>query len=135
MKKGAKVLILAGIFIALSALIGNVHAMSIEPASIYQERLVQYALGDQYPISKAAVVKSQRHKNAYYIGAIFYAEGCGNLIGIWLTNGSKYHPTVLYSVDGFAHQFSGMRKASETKAAAYSWDPESKLLRKYLGGK
>jgi hypothetical protein len=69
---------------------------------------------------------------AYYIGAVFYAQGVGNITGIWLVGGSKDSPTLVFSVDGDAHRFSGMGKASETKAAAYIWDPEAKALEKYF---
>ena len=110
---------------------------TVEPASETQRNQVQTALGNQYPISKIVTIKSSNHPNAYYIGAIFYAEGCGNLIGIWL-GGNKDTWGLLFSVDGTAHQFSGMCKASKTKAEAHIWDPEAKTLRKYLnnrGGK
>lgn len=106
--------------------------LEIESASDAQKNLIQAALGDQYPISKIAVVKSSRHGNAYYVGAIFYAESVGNISGIWLVGGAKNNPNLVYSVDGTAHQFSGMRKASETKAAAYRSDPEAKTLKKYF---
>ena len=101
----------------------------IEQASEAQKNIIQAALGNQYPIKQIACVKSAHHKKAYYIAAVFYAEGVGNITGIWLVGGEKNKPNLVYSVDGVAHQFSGMRKASETKAAAYISDPEVDLLR------
>lgn len=106
-------------------------ADTILPASETQKNQVQAALGKQYPISKIVAIKSNNHPNAYYIGAIFYAEGCGDMIGIWL-GGDKDTWGLLFSVDGAAHQFSGMGKASKTKASAGIWDPEAKMLWKYL---
>ncbi len=124
--------LLALLAMVIFLLTGTAYAVSVEQASKEQRKLVQMALGDQYPISKIVVVKSQKHGNAYYLGAIFRAKGCGNLVGIWLIGGPKHKPSLLYSVDGIAHQFSGMRKASKTKAAAYVFDSEAKLLKKYL---
>ena len=122
------------IIITIIAIVGVSYAgtLNIEPASDEQKGLIQSALGSQYPISKIAVIKSANHRMAYYVGAVFFAQGVGNVTGIWLVGGSKDSPKVVYSVDGYAHQFSGMRKASETKAAAYIWDPEAKALEKYF---
>ena len=108
-------------------------SIDIESASEAQRNLIQAALGDQYPISKTAAVKSSSHSRAYYVGAIFHAEGVGNVTGIWIVGGTKDAPNLVYSVNGAAHQFSGMRKASETKASATIRDPEAKALKKYLG--
>ena len=107
-------------------------AGSIEKASQAQKNLIQAALGEKYPISKIAVIKSGNHSKAYYVGAVFNATGVGNVFGIWLVGGDKDKPNLVYSVNGSAHQFSGMRKASETKAAAYIHDPEAKALQKYF---
>jgi len=118
------------LIMALSA--GAIAGGNIEPASDAQKNLIQAALGNQYPISKIAVIRSGSHTRAYYVGAVFYAEGVGNLTGIWIVGGSKDNPNLVYSVNGAAHQFSGMRKASETKAAAYIHDPEAKALIEHL---
>lgn len=108
------------------------YAANIEQASESQKNLIQAALGDQYLISKIAAIKSGSHGKAYYVGAVFNAVGVGNVTGIWLVGGEKDKPSLVYSVDGDAHQFSGMRKASETKAYATIADPEAKALEKYL---
>ena len=120
------------IFVSIIMIAFVAYAGSIEAGSKAQRSLIQSALGDQYPISKIAVIKSGNHSKAYYVGAIFHAEGVGDVFGIWLVGGDKDKPNLVYSVNGAAHQFSGMRKASETKAAAYIHDPESKALQKYF---
>lgn len=119
-------------FLGVVGAVGYAASIAIENASQAQINLVQTALGDQYPIIKTAVVKSSTHKQAYYIGATFKAVGAGNIKGIWLISGTKNAPGLLFSVDGAAYQFSGMRKASDTKAGGSVIDPESKLLLKYL---
>lgn len=106
--------------------------MKIEAASQAQKEIIQAALGNQYPISKIAVIKSGNHAKAYYVGAVFHAKGVGNVTGIWLVGGEKTKPSLVFSVDGAAHQFSGMRKASETKAYATINDPEAIALKKHL---
>ena len=129
--KGAVIFMLAMFFMSLGIIHAN--ASPVEQASPAQRNIIQAALGDQYPISDIAVVKSSNHKKAYYVGAVFNATGVGKLLGIWLVGGTKDRPTLVFSVNGDAHQFSGMRKASETKAAAYSTDPEAKKLKSFFG--
>lgn len=129
--KTQRVLIIA-LAIVVMAAVSYAGSVNIEPASKAQRDIIQAALGDQYPISKTAAVKSGNHPRAYYVGAVFHARGVGNVTGIWLVGGSKDAPSLVYSVGGAAHQFSGMRKASETKAAAYIRDPEAKALKNYL---
>jgi hypothetical protein len=107
-------------------------SIMIEPASKAQINLIQAALGDQYPILNSAAVKSGNHRNAYYVGAVFHAKGVGDVTGIWLVGGERNNPNLVFSVDGAAHQFSGMRKASETKAYATITDPEAKALKSHL---
>ena len=121
------------IAILFTAIISYAGSIKIDTASNAQRNLIQTALGDQYPISKIAVVKSGNHSEAYYLGAVFHAKGVGDITGIWLVGGTKDNPNLVYSVNGNAHQFSGMRKASETKAAAYISDPEVDALINYFG--
>ena len=128
-----KQLLVICVAILMMAVVAYAGSIKIEPASDAQRNIIQAALGDQYPISKIAVVKSGNHSKAYYVGAVFHATGVGNVTGIWIVGGAKNNPNLVFSVDGAAHQFSGMRKASKTKAAAYIWDPEAKALKKYLG--
>ena len=118
--------------ILITVMAANAGSLKIEDASEAQRNIIQAALGDQYPISKIAVVKSGNHGKAYYVGAVFHAKGIGNVTGIWLVGGEKNVPSLVYSVDGAAHQFSGMRKASETKASATIADPEAKVLKNHL---
>ena len=127
--KRALIIIMAIIAIAGVSYAGSIN---IEPASDAQRSIIQAALGSQYPISEIAVIKSSNHSRAYYIGAVFYAQGVGNITGIWIVGGSKVSPNLVFSVDGHAHQFSGMGKASETKGPAYMWDQEAKALEKYF---
>ena len=119
--------------ILITVVAASAGTLRIESASKAQRNIIQTALGDKLPISKIAAIKSSNHSKAYYVGAVFHAEGVGSVTGIWLVGGEKNAPSLVFSVDGAAHQFSGMRKASETKAAAYIWDPEAKALEKYLG--
>lgn len=119
-----KQILILFVVIFSTGLAANAESLKIEDASEAQKNIIQAALGDQYPISKMAVVKSGNHKRAYYVGAVFHAKRVGNVVGIWLVGGKKNAPNLVYSVDGAAHQFSGMRKASETKASATIADPE-----------
>lgn len=107
----------------------------IEQPSDAQRQKVQDALGAEYPVSKVAVVKSTHHPKAYYVGAIFHAEGVGDVSGLWFVGGTKETPKLIFSIDGAAYQFSGMGLASKTKAAAYTFDPEAEVLAKYLKAK
>ncbi len=105
----------------------------IEKPSQKQLNLVKSVLDKGLIVKESAAVKSSKHKSAYYIGINFYAPGVKDkMTGIWLIGGTKNNPNLLYSVNGFAYQFSGMRRASKTKAAAYVFDKESKLILKYL---
>ena len=105
----------------------------VESASPQQVAMLAAVLGDKYPVVDSVAVKSGQHGGAYYVGANFLAEGlAGKTTGVWLMGGSKSAPGLIFSVDGAAYQFSGMRRASETKAAAYISDPECKAIRKYL---
>ena len=128
-----KVLIIC-MAIFMAAVVAYAGAIKIEPASEAQRNLVQMALGDQYPILKIFAVKSGNHRRAYYVGAVFHARGAGNTTGIWLVIGkTKDAPAgLVLSVDGGAYHFSGMRRASKTKAYAHSTDPEAKVLSRYL---
>jgi len=108
----------------------------IQNPSDKQLRLIKIALGEGITIKSSAMIKSSNHKNAFYIGVNFYAPGVKEkMTGIWLIGGTWSNPGMLFSVDGYAHQFSGMRKASETKAAAYPHDPESKYILQFLKSK
>jgi len=129
--KTKQVLIIC-VAILVTVLAANAGSLKIEAVSEAQRNIIQAALGEQYPISKMAVVKSGNHSKAYYVGAVFHAKGVGNVTGIWLVGGEKNAPSLVYSVDGAAHQFSGMRKASETKAYATIADPEAKALKTHL---
>lgn len=97
--------------ILITVMAANAGSIKIENASEAQRNIIQAALGDQHPISKIAVVKSGNHSEAYYVGAAFHAEDFGNVTGIWLVGGEKNAPSLVFSVNGAAHQFSGMRKA------------------------
>lgn len=116
----------------LSAQLANSAALQIEKASDAQRVIIQTALGDHYPISEIVAVKSGNHPRAYYVGAKFHAEGVGYTTGIWIVSGDKDAPKLVFSVDGGAFHFSGMRRASETKAYATIADPEAKALNKYF---
>ena len=108
-------------------------SLRIEQPSKKQITLIQSVLDNSVTLAESAAVKSSNHKNAYYIGVNFFAQGIKEkMTGIWLIGGTKNNPSMVLSVDGTAYQFSGMRRAKETKAAAYISDPESKLLTNHL---
>ena len=125
-----KQLLVICVAILMMAVVAYAGSIKIEPASDAQRNIIQAALGDQYPISKIAVVKSGNHSKAYYVGAVFYAKGAGENIGIWLNYGTKDQPTcMLFSVDPTAYHFSGMKKAG----TYIDRGEEAKALKKYLG--
>ncbi len=71
-----------------------------------------------------------------HYSAKFKGKGyTSSVIGIWLIGGSKNKPSLLYSINDKAFIYSQMRKASETKAAAYPTDKESKIIQNYFKGK
>lgn len=108
----------------------------IENPSNKQLMFIKSTLDKSITTTSSAMIKSSNHKNAFYIGVNFFARGVkGKMTGIWLIGGTRNKPGLLFSINGYAHQFSGMRKASETKAAAYSHDPEAKFILKYLRSK
>lgn len=105
---------------------------SIEEASPEQRQRIQTALGDKYQVLDAAAIRSTRDKKVYYVGAKFSAEGISAPVGVWLINGDKGAPGLIYSADFIAEEFSGMRLAGDTKIGDRSSDPETKALQDYL---
>jgi len=81
--------------ILITVVVAYAGPLKIEAASEAQRNIIQAALGDQYPISKIAVVKSGNHSKAYYVGAVFHAQGVGNVTGIWLVGGEKNVPSLV----------------------------------------
>jgi len=110
------------------AVVASAQTITVEAAGPAQRNLIQVALGQQYPITKIAAVKSSKHSSAYYIGAMFRVAGVGDVQGVWLVGGTKEQPGTLLSINEPAHRYSGMRLAKETKAAASMEDPEAKAL-------
>lgn len=110
------------------------HSLEVESSSKAQKDLIQATLGAERPISKITAIKSEHHKRAYYVGALFKADGRQNILGIWLVGGKKRNPTSVYSINDAAWQFSRMKKADETKYSANLEDEESQLLKSYFYG-
>jgi len=107
----------------------SVYAQDVEHGSDKQVSLVQSTLPDGIVISKSAVVRSGSHSKVWYFGALFRGEGYSqDVLGLWVIGGDKNKPNLVYSVNQKAKIYSGMRLASETKAAAYPSDPEAKKL-------
>lgn len=127
-----KELIFLCVFAILPAIPVLAGTVDIEQADEAQIQIIQAALGEKYPISKAAAVKSLNHGKAYYVGAVFHADGAGDLTGVWFMSGGKRKPSSVYALDGNAYQFSGIQKASETQANASKADPEARAIKKYL---
>jgi hypothetical protein len=126
-----------GILLAMCALVFVIGtnlsiASGIEEASTEQINMVKAVLGEKYPVSKIAAIRSGNHANAYYVGAVFSAVGIGNTTGVWIMSGSKNSPGMVNAVDGTASNFSGLPKASKTMMKAYSTDSEVKALWQYL---
>jgi len=106
---------------------------TIEKASNEQINKIKMALPKGLSIEESVVVRSSNHRNAYYIGAKFSGKGySSSVIGLWLIGGAKNNPSLLYSINDKAFIYSQMRKASETKAAAYLTDKESKIIMNYF---
>lgn len=125
--------IITAVVVALLGTLAIAYAFQIEQPSSQQLAKIKMALDEGLFVGKSAAIKSSHHPNAYYIGVNFLVPDIQEeMTGIWLIGGPKDSPNLLYSVNGAAHQFSGMRKASETKAAAYVTDTESRLLLKHL---
>lgn len=126
---GLILLTLATMLPSAQALAGSVE---FEQPGREQIEIIQAALGEKYPISKAAAVKSYNHGKAYYVGAVFHAKGAGELTGVWFVSGDKQEPSSVYSIDGNAFYFSKLEKAVKTDANASKADPEARALKKYL---
>ena len=106
---------------------------SIENASNEQINLIKIVLPEDINIEDSIIVKSSNHRNAYYIGVKLRGKGySSSVIGLWLISGNKNKPSLLYSINDTAFIYSRMRMASETKAAAYLTDKESKIILKKL---
>jgi len=103
-----------------------------KPASPEQIRHIQSALGEEYPISKGLTVRSRRFPDWYYVGASFFVQGVGQEVGIWIISGPTDKPGLMFSVDGFASEFSGMGEASRTKLGASVVDEEARALKAAL---
>ena len=106
----------------------------IELVSNEQIVLIKVLLNPDVIIKKSAAVKSSHHKKAYYIGLNFNISGIKQTqTGIWIISGDKYKPNGVLAVDGFAKNFSRATPAYKTNPpTAYSYDPECKMLKKYL---
>jgi hypothetical protein len=133
MRKTLIVIISLVLVFYFSAKFGFAFDLKVENASQQQLNLIKSVLDKGLRVEKSAAVKSTKHRNVYYVGVNFYATGVKDkMTGVWVVGGTKENPNLVYSVNGYAHQFSGMRKASETKAAAYVYDEECEVLLIYL---
>ncbi|MDB4627528.1 hypothetical protein OAE34_01245 [Akkermansiaceae bacterium] len=110
--------------------------VAYDEASPEQLQRVKAALGEKFTVHEAQTIKSYTHSLAYYVGArfsFFSSDGIKTVVGIWIMTGEKNDPRMTLSVDGFAHQFSGLPLASKTKLAPCSiLNQEASELKKAL---
>lgn len=109
--------------------------VAYDQASPEQLQKVKLALGEGITVHEAQTIKSYTHSLAYYVGARFsyVGDGIETDVGIWIMTGEKNDPRMTLSVDGFAHQFSGLPLASKTKLAPCSiLNQEASELKKAL---
>ena len=109
--------------------------VAYDQASPEQLQKVKLALGRGSTVHEAQTIKSSTHSLAYYVGARFsyVGDGIETDVGIWIMTGEKNDPRMTLSVDGFAHQFSGLPLAAKTKLAPCSiLNQEASELKKAL---
>ena len=77
-------------------------------------------------------IKSNNHKNAYYVIADLYGPGMNGSNGIWFITGSIDNTGLIFAVNGIAKNFSSYPDGSKSNAAVSVVDEEAKILEKYL---
>lgn len=114
-------------------LIDIVNADLINPASHQQTKIVTRAIEDPITVINSVALKSSRHPNSYYVGVRFVAHDLEMQgIGIWLVEGDRSRPNVVYSVNATAIVFSKYPKAHRLESPAHISDHEAKLILNYL---
>lgn len=82
-------------------------------------------------IGRAAAVRSGAHQNAFYVAAEIRGAGIDGTIGVWATNNLDAQG-MLYSVDGYANEFSDWGDGRTTDAAFSMSDPGAREARTCL---
>ena len=104
---------------------------SIEQASDQQIGLIKKGFSDPAIVLKSAAVIQSNDR--YYIGLTFLAKGFEMQgIGIWIVEGTKHHPSKVYSVNAVARLFSGYVSADQTTLAVSMAEPKVKTILNYL---
>lgn len=106
----------------------------VEPVTYEQIKICKVLLNKDVTIKSAAIIKSQHHKRAYYVGLNFTIPGVNQVLtGVWLLSGDKHQPNSMLAVDGFAQKFSRATPADNTNPpTAHSYDPECTILKNHL---
>jgi hypothetical protein len=122
--------------ILLALTISSVTAADFEtqPLSPQQWNKVRAAAPRDAKLIGGLTVKSTQHTpEAYYAGVQFTVSGIEDrMLAIFLIWGPPTKPSLIFAVDGAAHEFFGLGYARKTKAPAYLFDPEAKFLDRTL---
>ncbi|NNG01614.1 MAG: hypothetical protein HKM93_19655 [Desulfobacteraceae bacterium] len=102
---------------------------AVEAASEKQQELLEAMVNEGCKVKKLAVVKSQNHELAYYIGAeIKCNDEKKSFIGFWLMPGPKDDPEFALSVDDNAARESWAPPPSAAMLKADATDKECGVL-------
>lgn len=126
MKKGSTLVILSIIFFSHASFAG-----SMEPASHQQISLIKQGFFEPVTVLKSAAVIQSNSR--YYVGLNFLAKGYETPgIGIWVVEGKKNSPSMVYTVNATASLFSSYVSASQTQLAVSMSDPEAQKILNFL---
>ena len=94
-----------------------------QPASAKQlEYITAGVKGDASynSVRTGSAVKSEDYVNAYFVAAKIYGPGIeeGRGPGVWFITGDPNNPGLIFSVNGYAEEFSDFGHADRTDAAA-----------------
>jgi hypothetical protein len=103
--------------------------LPVEPASPKQLSMIREVLERGFTIPEAYAVRSQSHKQGYYVGGKIYGPGVQDgAPSVWLISGEKDDPGIILSVNAMAAEFSAPMLASKTKAGGSVTDPETEAV-------
>ena len=113
-------------------------AVPCVPASTAQVAIIADGLRQVEPganVLGAFRVKSDVHRNAWYVAAHFTVPGVPEgAVGLWLVSGLPEQPGTVLSVDHIALNFSPWPDGTKSDAQASQLDPSAQRAEKCAGG-
>ena len=107
----------------------DIRSVSVNSAA---HEAVNFCLEDGISASGIRSIKSESHRNAWYIGGKLNGPGLDGAVAIWLKTGDLNERGVTMQVNPMANEFGGCPDGSSTDARTSSADPEARALRSHL---